>query len=301
MFEPAQAESHPYVVTHVLNNNAVVVSSDAGVCVLVGKGLGFSRKAGDTVPQAEVQEHYVSVEPDRLHYMSALNSIEPDLLKVIAQGVEKAESVLGALHPSIYVLLTDHLAFAIERFRQGAAIVNDLVPEIRAVFPAEFMAAQRVLSHVNERLGVELPLDEAAFIALHLNAALSGGSVKAPLSRANALAELAEATIRRLGVEECLRSTRELLSTELVALVARLQAGRGRPCAAYRSIARDLSTEWGHAQWIIESLLSFESDQDVALGIEERNGETAYLAVFLHGWSHDAAHRNPSPQRRSLT
>lgn len=300
MYEPARTESQTYLVTHVLNNNAVVVRSDAGISVLVGKGIGFGRKADDVVSADDVQEHYVSVEPDRLHYVSMLNAMDPQVLAVIAQGVEKAEDLLGPLHPSIYPLLTDHLAFAVERFREGATIYNNLLSEIRAVFPAEFLAAQRVLEFINEALSIDLPLDEAAFITLHLNAALSGDSVKAPLSRANALAELTEAIIRRLEVGECSRSVREALSTEVVSLSARLNAGRARACSAYRSIARELPKEWQHAEWILETLLGSVASNVVA-GFEERSGETAYLAVFLHGWSHDAAHHNPSPQRRSLT
>lgn len=301
MYERAQRESREYAVTHVLNNNAVVVRSDAGISVFVGKGIGFGRKVDDVVDLEHVQEHYMAVEPDRLHYISMLNSMDPQLLTTIAQGVEKAEDLLGGLHPSIYLLLTDHLAFAIERFREGAVIENNLLPEIRAVFPAEFLAAQRVLDHVNEVLSVDLPLDEAAFISLHLNAALSGGSVKAPLSRAHALAEVADTAMTRMSVNECSRVLRETLTSELVSLSARLSAGRGRPCAAYKAIARELTDEWTYAEEIMTALLSAESEPLPDLAYEQRAGETAYLAVFLHGWAHDAAHHSPSPQQRSLT
>lgn len=300
MNEPAPAVTE-YEVTHALNNNAVIVRSEAGISVVVGKGIGFGRRAGDHVSAADVQEHYVAVEPDRLHYLSMLNTLSPELLAAIAGGVERASEFLGPLHPSVYLLLTDHLAFAVERYRKDATIHNDLLPEIRAVFPAEFAAAQRVLEHVNRQLDVHLPHDEAAFIALHLNAALSGDSVKAPLSRANALAEMTAATMRRMRIHECSRSNREALTLEIAALESRLQAGRARSCAAHRSIARDLVDEWLESERIMTSLLEDGMGELPALSSEQRTGEIAYLAVFLHGWAHDIAYFDPSPQQGSST
>lgn len=306
MYDRAPGADPEYRVTHVLNNNAVVVRSESGLSVLVGTGIGFNRKIDDLVDPAIVQQQYVAIEPDKIHYLTLLNGLDPELLSAISEGVELATKTLGHLHPSIYLLLTDHLAFAVERFRDGQVIQNNLLPEIRAFFPAEFEVAELVLHHINTRVGVELPLDEAAFITLHLNAARSGESVKRPLSRANALAGVIDQALARLKVAECPRSLREDLSAALVALVDRIETGRARLFSVPRSIARDLHDEWTHAEWIILTLLgeapAHSSNTSGALirgGIssEQRLGETAFLAVFLHGWIYDLQHNSITQQR----
>lgn len=299
MYETASVDTQTFEVTHVLNNNSVVVRSDAGISVFVGKGIGFGRKPGDEVSLADAQEHYVAVEPDKLHHFNMLTALPSQMLSAIAGGVEKASELLGPLHPSVYLLLTDHLVFAVERFRDGQVIQNNLVPEIRAVFPAEFAAALQVLAHVNQQLDVDLPMDEAAFIALHLNAALSGDSVKAPLSRANALAELTDRILQNLRITQCSRSAREALTTELVALVSRFSAGRARSCAVHRSIARDIPDEWLQAERIMAALLCETMGEVPTLNAEQREGETAFLAVFLHGWKQDVSPNHPITQRGS--
>lgn len=296
MYDRAPGADPEYRVTHVLNNNAVVVRSESGISVLVGTGIGFNRKIDDPVDPAIVQQQYVAIEPDKIHYLTLLNGLDPELLSAVSEGVELATKTLGHLHPSIYLLLTDHLAFAVERFRDGQVIQNTLLPEIRAFFPSEFEAAELVLHHINTRVGVELPLDEAAFITLHLNAALSGESVKRPLSKANALAGVIDQTLLRLRVTECSRGLREDLSAALVALVDRIEIGRARIFSNPRSIARDLHDEWTHAEWILSTLLGEVPVHSGSapgalirgkLSPEQRLGETAFLAVFLHGWIYD--------------
>ncbi|WP_175955056.1 PRD domain-containing protein [Schaalia sp. Marseille-Q2122] len=306
MYDRAPGADPEYRVTHVLNNNAVVVRSESGLSVLVGTGIGFNRKVDDPVDPAIVQQQYVAIEPDKIHYLTLLNGLDPELLAAISEGVELATKTLGHLHPSIYLLLTDHLAFAVERYRDGQLIQNNLLPEIRAFFPSEFEAAELVLHHINTRVGVELPLDEAAFITLHLNAALSGESVKRPLSRANALAGVIDQTLGRLNVGECPRHLREDLSANLVALVGRIEGGRARRFTTPRSIARDLHEEWTHAEWILSTLLgeapAHSSNTSGALirgelSPEQRAGETAFLAVFLHGWIYDLSMKFHHPTK----
>lgn len=301
MHNPATVENQQYVVTHVLNNNAVVVRSEAGISVFVGTGIGFAKKNGDTVTLDDAQQHYVAVEPEKLHYFNMLNSLSPDALHVIAGGVDKASQLLGPLHPSVYLLLTDHLMFAVERFRAGQIIHNNLIPEIRAVFPAEFAAAQQVLEHVNHHLSLDLPIDEAAFIALHLNAALSGESVKAPLSKANAVAGLTDRTLAQLKIDTYTRPNREALTAELVALLARFQAGRARHFHAHASIVQHMPNEWRQSERIMTALLCETMGEIPTLTTEQRLGETAFLAIFLHGWKQDVSARTHITHQGSLT
>lgn len=75
---------------------------------------------------------------------------------------------LGKLQDSVYITLTDHCHFAIERQKNGVALRNVLLWEIKRLYPKEFTLGQEARALIAKRLGVELAEDEAGFIALHL-------------------------------------------------------------------------------------------------------------------------------------
>ncbi len=90
---------------------------------------------------------------------------------------------LGKLQESLYITLTDHCHFAIERQKKGIALRNVLLWEIKRLYPKEF-ALGRGRAIIAKRLGVELAEDEAGFIALHLVTAAqqrnAGGHARDP-------------------------------------------------------------------------------------------------------------------------
>lgn len=282
---PEGAATTPeYRVVQALGNNAVVARTDNGLAVLVGKGIGFGRRADDLIGPAAIQQHYLALDPEKLQYFSMLSSIRPETLQAITAALDLAVDRLGDLHPSVYLLLTDHLAFAIQRYTEGQVVANNLLAEIRTRFPEEFEAAEGVLALVNERLDIALPIDEAAFITLHLNAARSGASVKQPLGRVNALAAHVDYLLADLDASGVGHSAREELTSRLAALTRRLVEGRAREFASHRSIERDLDRDWERAARVVGRIVE---DEDVR-GVRT-TGEIAFLAVFLNGWFQDHA------------
>jgi beta-glucoside operon transcriptional antiterminator len=85
--------------------------------------------------------------------------------RIIALAKEKLS---GNLQNSLYISLTDHCHFAIERHRQGVDIRNGLQWEVKRLYQKEFAIGLDALDIIHRRLGVRLPEDEAGFIALHL-------------------------------------------------------------------------------------------------------------------------------------
>ena len=72
------------------------------------------------------------------------------------------------LSESIYLTLTDHVNFALERMHRGIQLHNALVTEMRVFYPGEFAVGQYALEQIAAQEGVQLPEDEAASIAMHL-------------------------------------------------------------------------------------------------------------------------------------
>lgn len=82
--------------------------------------------------------------------------------------IERATECLGKLQESLYITLTDHCYFAIERQKKGLAIKNVLLWDIKRLYPKEFALGQEARQIIARRLQTELDEDEAGFIALHL-------------------------------------------------------------------------------------------------------------------------------------
>lgn len=105
------------------------------------------------------------------------------------------------LNQSIYVTLTDHINFAIERVSQGIEPENALLWEIKRFYSHEFQLGTYALQLIHERLGIKLPEDEAGFIALHFVNAEYGTDIHDALKFPNQMNDIVRIVEQELGLE----------------------------------------------------------------------------------------------------
>lgn len=166
-------------ITKVLNSSVVLVTDDAGVeAVLLGRGLGYGRKAGESVDEDAVDRVFVSRGPDAGVLADLLQQIPGWYLELTHEIVALAQQRLPHdLDQHIYLTLTDHLHFAVQRARDGLLIRNRLAWEMKSFYPQEYALAEEALRRLRARVqDVTLPDDEAANIAFHLVNASRGGA-----------------------------------------------------------------------------------------------------------------------------
>lgn len=284
-----------YFAVRIFSNNAALARQDEKERVLVGRGIGYGRRVGDRIPADLVQRQYFEVSSNKVHHLELVDSVDAHTLDACVKAVDQASELLGELHPSGLFVLAEHLAFTVQRSREGSVIANPLTDEIKAAFPDELAAAELVLRYINSLLDVELPDAEAAFIALHLNAARTGVSVKRPLQQANALAGIVQFTGQQLGCEDASGPVHDHLIRTLARLTKRVRAGFFRGNAAARSIERDLPVETVLARAVLARIWG-----GAPLPKQSR-GEVAYLAVFLHGWRQEAANESRiNPKKKAV-
>ncbi|WP_300048666.1 PRD domain-containing protein [Trueperella sp.] len=264
-------------IVRVLNNNAVLVGRDGIELVLASRGIGFGKKPGDKVEVESDQRKYVETSTDKVEFLKSLASLDPELAAAVSRAVEIATELLPDLHPSIYVLLADHLSFAVQRSRAGQAIENRLLNEISATFPTEFAAAEIIVACVNSKLDVDLATDEAGYVALHLNAARTGSSVKKPLSKANELNRLLDQIKADLGLDVVSDEQMHELFTHLQRVIDRIATGHFRNNQATLPIAQALTLEMSVARSTLRAIADRHDSH-------APDAEAALLAVFLHGW-----------------
>ncbi|MEI7219904.1 BglG family transcription antiterminator LicT [Pectobacterium carotovorum] len=158
-------------IAKILNNNVVtVIDENNNESVVMGRGLGFKKHSGDLLDETLIERVFVMKSGELTSRLQELLSEIPmDVITTADKIILLAkESLPGKLQNSVYISLTDHCHFAIERHKQGVDIRNVLLWEIKRLYPKEFAVGLEALDIIEQRLAVRLPEDEAGFIALHL-------------------------------------------------------------------------------------------------------------------------------------
>lgn len=169
-------------VEKVINNN-IVVAKDANrhEIIVIGKGIGFQQKKGNLINQEDIERTFInSDERTTNRLVELLEQIPIEHIQVANDIINYAKTSLGQdLSENLNITLTDHINFAIERYKTGFPIENALLWEIKRFYNHEFLIGKEALSMIHQKLGYELPEDEAGFIALHIvNAKLKTGNVE---------------------------------------------------------------------------------------------------------------------------
>ncbi|HBV6360054.1 TPA: transcriptional antiterminator BglG [Klebsiella pneumoniae] len=157
-------------IAKVLNNNVVVVLDEhRREQVVMGRGLAFQKRPGGVLDDSKIEKVF-ALQSDELvgRLGELLSQIPLEVMTTCDRIIDLARGRLGKLQESLYITLTDHCHFAIERQKKGIALRNVLLWEIKRLYPKEFALGQEARAIIAKRLGVELAEDEAGFIALHL-------------------------------------------------------------------------------------------------------------------------------------
>lgn len=168
-------------IVRVMNNNAVGSLDEEGREIIVlGKGIGFQRHAGDPVEESKIEKIFCLPEhlsePTKSQFEKLVEEIPYEYVTYADEIIRDASGTLGKkLNKNIYITLTDHLHFAIERYRHNIQFQNALLWEVKKFYSREYEIGLKALALLKEKEGVDLAVDEAAFIALHIvNAEMDG-------------------------------------------------------------------------------------------------------------------------------
>ncbi|MET3574404.1 PRD domain-containing protein [Bhargavaea ullalensis] len=186
-------------IKKILNNNAVIAVEGDREKVVVGPGIAFGRKRNDPIIPDKIEKTFIMTENDKL--ATLLGRIPEEHFTLSEKIISRAEQTFGLkLNEHIHLVLTDHLSFAIERTIDGIHVHNKLMDEIRLLYPDEFAVGLWAVGLVREELGVALPEDEAAFIALHLHTMKPQGSdLGDTIRQATILRDMLQALRRCIG------------------------------------------------------------------------------------------------------
>lgn len=169
------------IIEKVINNNIISAYEKSGAEVIVmGRGIGFKKKQGEVVPADQISKIFrIKSRTLTEQFKELLANMPLERVRISDEIISHAKDHLKLkLNQSIYVTLTDHINFAIERVRQGIEPQNALLWEIKRFYPQEFQLGIYALELIQDRLGILLPEDEAGFIALHFVNAEYGTDIR---------------------------------------------------------------------------------------------------------------------------
>lgn len=191
------------VIDKVINNNIISAFDEEGrEVVVMGRGLGFGARPGKKVAEGKVEKVFrIQSRTLAEQFKDLLAGMPIEHVALSGDVISYAREQLNLeLNQSIYVTLTDHIDFAITRYRKGIRPRNALLWEIRRFYSREYQIGQYALQMIRERLQVDLPEDEAGFIALHFINAEYGTDIRDAARFPNLVGDILDIAQSELGI-----------------------------------------------------------------------------------------------------
>lgn len=191
------------IIEKVINNNIISAYEKSGAEVIVmGRGIGFKKKQGEVVPTDQISKIFrIKSRTLTEQFKELLANMPLERVRISDEIISHAKDHLKLkLNQSIYVTLTDHINFAIERVSQGIEPQNALLWEIKRFYPQEFQLGIYALELIHDRLGILLPEDEAGFIALHFVNAEYGTDIRDAVKFPDQMQAIVDIVERELGI-----------------------------------------------------------------------------------------------------
>jgi beta-glucoside operon transcriptional antiterminator len=160
------------IIKKVLNNNVVTTLDENTKLekVVMGRGIAFQKKIGDMLDSSKIEKVFIlenTIENE--NFQKLINKIPIEYVKlseaIISYGKQKLNTEFD---DHIYIALTDHIAFAIKRFKEGISLKNHLLWEIQRIHKNEYEVGLWAIKFIEKELGIKMDIDEAGYIALHL-------------------------------------------------------------------------------------------------------------------------------------
>lgn len=156
-------------IEKIFNNNVVLTHDDNHhELVVVGSGIAFNKGLKDIINPDRIEKTFIYQSTNELNPLTELaQSIPPTYFKVSAQIASRAQKLFQTpFTSSLLVALTDHIHYAVERARQGITLKNDLLWEIKRVYPKQFALGLEALDLIEAEFKIRLSEDEAGFISI---------------------------------------------------------------------------------------------------------------------------------------
>lgn len=151
------------VIKKINNNVALCVDGKGQEIVAFGKGIGFPSMPYNA-ELSKIERTFYRIDA---RYMPLLTELPEEVLQFTAAIVDKAVMQLQyELNPNLVITLSDHIAFCLQRAKQGIFIQMPLVYELEQNYPQEVLLGRYTVKEMERVFHVHLHKNEASGIAM---------------------------------------------------------------------------------------------------------------------------------------
>lgn len=193
-----------YEIIKPFNNNVVLAKQHGTEKILIKKGIGFSAKAGDRIPaETDFERVFVIENPETSRKFNQLISgIDHQLVGLCEEVLHLICSATAEnLDEEMHIRLTDHIAFTVLRLQRNDRIDNPFLIEIETLYSKEMKIAREAIAMLGKALNLQIPDEEAGFIALHIHSLKSKDKLSNAIKYAYICNSALEIIEDELGIE----------------------------------------------------------------------------------------------------
>lgn len=157
-------------VVKKINHNVILIDDDGTEKIAMGKGIGFSAILKQDFDPTRADKFFTLDSKEKTKMFSEMAAQIPiefiEFSEEIIQFISKR--IASSLDSNIYIALTDHIYFAIQRQKEDSQVTAIMLPEMKLLYPEEYTTANEVVSLINQRYNTELGANEVGFITMHI-------------------------------------------------------------------------------------------------------------------------------------
>lgn len=159
------------IIKRILTNNAVVIDDEnQQEKIVCGKGIAFKKRPGMEIDEMSINQTFIlEGGGEYSRFEQLLKDVPLEYLELSSEIINMAKLEFAKkFKDNVIITLSDHLYVAIKRCREGMAISNPLLWDIKNFYEIEYDIGLRALELIKNKFHIQLPNDEAGFIALHI-------------------------------------------------------------------------------------------------------------------------------------
>ena len=124
-------------VVKKLNHNAVLIDDEGVEKIAMGKGLGFSAVVNQPFDPVFADKIFTLDSKEKTKRFSEIAAQIPiEFIEFTEEMIQLISTRISSpLDSNIYITLTDHMYFAVQRKREDRHVTPIMLPEMKLIYP----------------------------------------------------------------------------------------------------------------------------------------------------------------------
>lgn len=185
-----------------MNHNAVIsIDKKDDEFLLIGKGIGFNKKAGSIIKLDDsIKVYPMSYSEKEKRILELVDDIPSELILMVEEALKGANKILEKkLNYTLIFTLSSHIYYALQREKKIDTVVLPFEYGLNYIFPEEYDAAKYAVDYLRKNYHLQLTDAEITFFTFHFVNDLQGTDItNNAMDTANILNDIIEVLEREI-------------------------------------------------------------------------------------------------------